>query len=230
MNLRSALRGQLCRPKLGVPVPVGLHPSWVRAESRAIPLFEVAPTARLRRAVPSPTGRTAHRSAVTCLRVALHDGVAAERTLYAQNTRCSAGAAGSSRTLLPAGSGHLGPGSGDRQLEALIEVTLMVLVASSRVPITVTSMPRCSSAVLVRDVEEVEAVRARERDAAAPAQATGGAAHVLFVAGLLEVLGAGLVGDPAGVGHVLGAGRRDEREGREEGNGKDEEFLHLGSP
>ena len=43
------------------------------------------------------------------------------------------------------------PVDGDResvdcQLDALIEVTLMVLVASSRVPITVTSMPRCSSA------------------------------------------------------------------------------------
>ena len=50
----------------------------VPAERRAIPELRVLPAARLRRAVPGPTGRTAQRSAFPCRRVALHGGVGAE--------------------------------------------------------------------------------------------------------------------------------------------------------
>ena len=50
----------------------------VPAEGEPPPNAGSFPTARLRRAVPGPTGRTAQRSAFPCLRVALHGGVGAE--------------------------------------------------------------------------------------------------------------------------------------------------------
>ena len=58
--------GGLCRPEVGVPVPVRRSAWWRRAERRIIPALGVLPAARLRRAVPT-RGRRSRACTSLCL-------------------------------------------------------------------------------------------------------------------------------------------------------------------
>ena len=67
-------------PEVGVPVPARHLRCWgPRRQGRPSGGSGSFPSARLRRAVPGPTGRTAQRSAFPCLRATCAAGVHAER-------------------------------------------------------------------------------------------------------------------------------------------------------